>query len=194
MGIIKVKYIDKDIPKIQEFEKGDWYDLRCSRVVKMTTLMVADWEVVEDRPMLVRQDARKELRFNKGIFREGGQDKEVEYVRYYKGDALLVYLGVAMELPEGYEAYAMPRGSTFKTFGTIQTNSLGLIDSTYCGDDDEWFLPLRAMQDGFMMRGERVCQFRVQRKMEGLKLEEVDILGNPNRNSLGHSGTFQFSG
>ena len=61
-----------------------------------------------------------------------------ERVELKKGEYKLIPLGVAMQLPEGYEAHVVPRSSTFKTYGVIQTNSCGVIDGSYCGDVDIW--------------------------------------------------------
>jgi dUTP pyrophosphatase len=70
-----------------------------------------------------------------------------EEVSLKAGEFCLIPLGVAMELPEGYEAHVVPRSSTFKNYGIIQTNSCGIIDGTYCGDDDMWRMPVYAVRD-----------------------------------------------
>ena len=73
--------------------------------------------------------------------------RAAESVDLKKGEFKLIPLGVAMELPKGYEAHIVPRSSTFKNFGIIQTNHQGVIDSSYCGDNDEWKMPVYAMRD-----------------------------------------------
>ena len=77
------------------------------------------------------------------------------------GEFRLIPLGVAMELPKGYEAHVVPRSSTFKNFGIIQTNSMGIIDETYCGDNDQWFFPAYALRDTVIHVNDRICQFRI---------------------------------
>lgn len=101
----------------------------------------------------------------------------------------LIPLGIAMELPEGYEAHVVPRSSTYKHFGIIETNSMGVIDETYKGDNDQWFFPAYALRDTVIPFGERICQFRIMEKMPEVKFVEVDRLGNPDRNGHGSTGT-----
>ena len=107
---------------------------------------------------------------------------------YVAGDFFLIPLGVAMELPEGYEANIVPRSSTFKHYGIIQTNSFGVIDESYCGDDDFWFFPAYALRSGKINKGDRICQFRINKKMEKINFEVVEFLGNDNRGGHGSSG------
>lgn len=85
-----------------------------------------------------------------------------EEVVLQEGESTIIHLGVAMKLPNGYEAYLAPRSSTFKRWGLIQTNSIGVIDSTYCGNDDEWGMPVYATRPVIIPRGTRLCQFRIQ--------------------------------
>lgn len=98
-------------------------------------------------------------------------------------------LGIAMQLPEGFEAHVVPRGSTFKNFGIIQTNSMGIIDETYCGDNDQWFMPALAMRDTQILKGDRICQFRIMEKMPEVELRVVRKLDNDNRGGYGSTGT-----
>lgn len=125
-------------------------------------------------------------------FIEGKSDwidlRSAERVELKEGDFKLISLGVSMELPEGYEAHVAPRSSTFKNFGIIQTNSVGVIDESYCGDDDIWMMPVLAMRDSLIEKGDRICQFRIMKKMEEISLEEVSLLGNKNRDGLGSTG------
>ena len=100
----------------------------------------------------------------------------------------LIPLGVAMELPSGYEAHVVPRSSTFKNFGIIETNSMGVIDESYKGDDDFWFFPAYALRDTVINKGERICQFRIMEKMPEVELVEVEHLGNKNRGGHGSTG------
>ena len=100
----------------------------------------------------------------------------------------LIPLGIAMELPEGYEAHLAPRSSTFKKWGIMQTNHQGVVDNTYCGDDDWWFMSCYATKDIKIEKGDRICQFRIMKKMPKIKFETVEILGNKNRGGFGSTG------
>jgi len=103
-------------------------------------------------------------------------------------DFQLIDLGFALELPDGYEAHIVPRSSTYKNFGIIQTNSMGVIDNSYCGDTDYWRLPALAMRDTVIKKGDRICQFRIMEKMKDIHVEIVDTLGNENRGGFGTTG------
>lgn len=105
-----------------------------------------------------------------------------------KGASCCIPLGVAMELPEGHEAHIIPRSSTFKTWGLIQTNSMGLIDNSYKGDGDEWMMPVFATADTEIRKGDRVCQFRIVEKQTAFKFVEVEKLGNADRGGFGSTG------
>lgn len=107
---------------------------------------------------------------------------------YKKGDTVLVKLGVAMELPEGYEAHIYPRSSTFKHHGLILTNSVGIIDNSYNGDNDEWMAMFYATQDGHLAEGSRVVQFRIYQNMPETKLITVNSLNNTDRGGYGSTG------
>lgn len=101
----------------------------------------------------------------------------------------LIPLGVAMEIPDGYEAHIVPRSSTFKNYGIIQTNGMGIIDSSYCGDNDQWFMPVIGTRYIRIHPNERICQFRITQKMPEVNLVEVESLGNPDRGGHGSTGT-----
>lgn len=111
-----------------------------------------------------------------------------ETISYSKGDVIKFGLGVAMELPKGYEAEIRPRSSTFRKYGLIQTNSVGTIDNSYCGDNDEWMIEFIAMRDGAIKRFDRVCQFRIWENQPQFEFEEVDRLGNKDRGGYGSTG------
>lgn len=105
-----------------------------------------------------------------------------------KGDYAQVDLGFSCELPEGYEAHIAPRSSTFKRYGVIQTNSVGVVDSSYCGNDDVWQMPVYATRDVEIPKGTRLCQFRIVPVQPAVAFEEVDDLGNENRDGFGSTG------
>jgi dUTP pyrophosphatase len=111
-----------------------------------------------------------------------------EKVTLKAGEFCLIPLGVAMELPEGYEAHVVPRSSTFKNYGIIQTNSCGIIDGTYCGDDDMWRMPVYAVRDTVIHVNDRICQFRIFENQPKITFDEVESLGNKNRGGFGSTG------
>ncbi|WP_196803124.1 dUTP diphosphatase [Butyrivibrio sp. MC2013] len=112
-----------------------------------------------------------------------------EDVTLAKGEAALIPLGVAMKLPDGYEAHIAPRSSTFKNFGIIQTNSVGVVDNSYSGDQDMWRMPVLAMRDTIIHKGDRICQFRIFEKQPVITFTEVDHLTGPDRGGFGSTGT-----
>ena len=109
-------------------------------------------------------------------------------VKMKKDDFLLIPLGIAMKLPEGYEAHVVPRSSTFKNFGIIQANSMGIIDNAYCGDDDMWYFPAIAMRDTKIKKNDRICQFRIIEKMKSVDFKEVEKLDDKSRGGFGSTG------
>ena len=72
--------------------------------------------------------------------------RAAETVELKAGDFKIISLGVSMKLPEGYEAHIVPRSSTFKKWGILQTNHMGVIDNSYSGDNDIWGMPVLAMR------------------------------------------------
>lgn len=104
------------------------------------------------------------------------------------GDYCLIPLGVAMELPRGYEALVIPRSSTFKNYGILQTNSCGLIDESYCGDTDQWYFPALAVRDTVIHVNDRICQFRILRHQPSLQFEESETLTGKDRGGFGSTG------
>ena len=111
-----------------------------------------------------------------------------EDVSMKAGEFKLISLGVSMQLPDGYEALIVPRSSTFKNWGVLQTNHCGVIDNSYCGDNDIWMFPALATRDVCIEKNSRICQFRIQQKMQYVSFETVDNLGNPDRKGFGSSG------
>lgn len=140
METIKIKYHDKDLPKV--VKNGDWVDLRAAETVKLK-----------------------------------------------KGEYKVISLGVSMQLPAGYEAHLAPRSSTFKNFRVMCVNSIGIIDEAYCGDNDIWRFPVIAKRKTTINKGDRICQFRIVKKMPELEFVEVETLGNADRGGIGSTGT-----
>ncbi len=138
---IKVKYFDKEIPKLEKIKVGDWIDLRSAETVELK-----------------------------------------------QGEFKLIPLGIGMKLPYGFEANIVPRSSTFKNFGILQTNSMGVIDNSYSGNNDQYFFPALAMRDTKIEKGDRICQFRVNRTMPNVEFIEVSELDEVSRSGFGSTG------
>lgn len=111
-----------------------------------------------------------------------------EDIELKAGDFHLIPLGVGMKLPEGYEAHVVPRSSTFKNFGLIQVNSMGIVDESYCGDNDQWFWPALATRDVTVHVNDRICQFRIMEHQPAFDFVEVEKLGENDRGGFGSTG------
>ena len=114
--------------------------------------------------------------------------RAAENIELKTGDFRLIPLGVAIQLPAGYEAHIVPRSSTFKNFGIIQTNHQAVIDESYCGDNDIWKYPAYALRDTVIHKNDRICQFRIMKHQPTINFEEVETLGNVNRGGIGITG------
>ena len=114
--------------------------------------------------------------------------RAAETVSLKKGEFRLIPLGVAMQLPAGWEAHVLPRSSTFKNFGIIQANSMGVIDNSYCGDNDWWFYPAIALRDTVINKNDRICQFRIMENQPQIEFETVDVLEGEDRGGFGSTG------
>ena len=114
--------------------------------------------------------------------------RAAESVDLKQGEFKLIPLGIAMELPKGYEAHIVPRSSTFKNFGIIQPNHQGVVDCSYCGDNDHWFMPALAMRDTHIECNDRICQFRIVENQPKIEFCEVESLGNSDRGGFGSTG------
>lgn len=153
-------------------QDGDWIDLRAAEDIRL------------DGPYAIART------------RKGGESsRKVIFPTKY------VPLGVAMKLPAGMEAVAVARSSTNKNFHVLQSNAMGVIDNSYCGDGDQWYMPVISTGIVNIQKGDRICQFRIQPSQQatfwqkvkwflssGVRIEVVDSLGNPDRGGLGHSG------
>lgn len=173
---IKVKRINKNLPMPVVLDKGDWIDLRASRTVEIEGPQAGT------------------LKYHT-VNGERVGHRDVEFSN------ALIPLGIAMELPEGFEAVALPRSSNYKNFLVILANSEGVIDYVYKGDNDEWQFNAIAFADTIIHEGDRICQFRIQLSQKatflqklrwlfssGIELVEVDKLGNPDRKGIGSTG------
>lgn len=109
-------------------------------------------------------------------------------VEFRAGEFKLIPLGVGMILPEGYEAHIAPRSSTYKNFGIVQTNSIGVVDNSYCGDEDEWKMAAYALRDTRIRKNDRICQFRIIEKQPEIEFETVEHLRETSRGGFGSTG------
>lgn len=114
--------------------------------------------------------------------------RAAEDIALQEGEFRLISLGVSMKLPDGYEAHVVPRSSTFKTWGILQANHMGVIDNSYCGDNDVWKFPAIATHYVKIHKNDRICQFRIVKKQPELEFETVEHLDNPDRGGFGSSG------
>lgn len=129
---------------------------------------------------------------DKLVYIEGKSDwidlRSAENIVMKKGEHKLIPLGVGMKLPEGYEAHIVPRSSTFKNFGIIQANHMGIIDGTYCGDNDQWMMSAYAVRDTEIHVNDRICQFRIMKNQPSIVFNEVGKLNDVDRGGFGSSG------
>ena len=114
--------------------------------------------------------------------------RSAETVHLKKGEFHLIPLGVGMILPSGYKANVYPRSSTYKNFGIILANSVGQIDASFCGDNDQWMFPAIALRDTTINKNDRICQFEIQKIQPEIEFEEVDHLDEVSRGSFGSTG------
>jgi dUTP pyrophosphatase len=114
--------------------------------------------------------------------------RAAEDINLVAGEFKLIPLGVAMELPKGYEAHIVPRSSTYAKFGIISTNHMGVVDESYCGNNDQWFFPAYALNDTHINKNDRICQFRIMEKQPDIQFVEVTELDNADRGGHGSTG------
>ena len=114
--------------------------------------------------------------------------RSAEHVVMKKGEWRLISLGVAMELPKGYEAHIVPRSSTYKNFGLLQSNHCGVVDESYCANEDVWKFPALAVRDTEIQVNDRICQFRIMKHQPVIEFDEVEDLGNASRGGFGSTG------
>jgi dUTP pyrophosphatase len=168
MNPINIKYFNPDMPKIKSIDKGDWLDVRVDKACVTLNDSVCIAATIENR-------ATEKWSGNKNI-------------HYEAGEVVVCRLGIAMELPSGYEAEIKPRSGTFKQTGLLLTNSVGCIDESYKGNNDEWLAVFYATRDGYISEFDRLLQFRINEKMPKLVFNEVDVLENEDRSGYGSTG------
>ena len=114
--------------------------------------------------------------------------RSAERVDMNAGQFRIISLGISMKLPEGYEAHVVPRSSTFRRWGILQTNGVGIIDESYCGEGDVWKFPALAMRSTTIFKGDRICQFRIMPKMSEVNFVEVEHMEDEDRGGMGSTG------
>lgn len=173
---IKIKRINKNLSLPEVIDKGDWVDLRAAETVHLNAPQASTLK----------------------RYKVNGKEENHRNVEF---DSKLIGLGVAMQLPAGFEAVTLSRSSDYKNFGIILANSEGVIDQPYCGDNDEWKFNAIALRDTTISEGDRICQFRIQLSQKatvwqklkwlfssGIQIVEVDKLDGPNRGGIGTTG------
>lgn len=103
-------------------------------------------------------------------------------------DFKLIPLGVAMKLPDGYEANVVPRSSTYKKWNVIQANSFGVIDNAYCGNNDQWMFPAIALKDTKIPKHTRICQFKIVQNQPNIQFCLIHELEDEDRGGFGSTG------
>lgn len=120
---------------------------------------------------------------------QNGKESQEFPLKYHKGDTLFFKLGVGMKLPKGYKANIYPRSSTFKNYGFILTNSVGIIDNSYCHEGDEWCAMIYCTRDGVIEYGDRILQFEpVPVYTHNFRYDVVEELEEGARGSYGSTG------
>ncbi len=153
------------------FDAALWFAFKCISVAKIKIKYFTDIEHVNK----ISQGDLIDLR--------AAEDVEMKAF-----DFKLIPLGVAMKLPKGYKANVYPRSSTYKNYKIILANSVGQIDNSYCGDNDQWYFPAIALQDTVIHKGDRICQFEITETMPKVKFKEVEYLTDKNRGGIGSTG------
>ena len=164
---IKVKYFDKEMPKLVKTENGDMIDLR-----------VANIFICQNNTECIKftiKNRKTEVWTNN------------DYLIYNEGEVLVMRFGVAIELPEDKRASVVSRSSTFTNYGLILTNGMGVIDNAYKGDNDEWLGVFYATRSGVIHKYDRICQFDIVDRMN-VEITEVEKLGGVDRNGYGSTG------
>lgn len=157
---ITIKYFDDEMPRLEEIEVGDWIDLR-----------VRDISPGSSESSNVFWSNRNKV------------------FKYPQGSFMLIQFGIGMILPDGFEAHILPRGSTFKHTGLIQTNSMGIVDNSFSGKDDEWMLPVFSLTRGYVEKYQRIAQFRIMPTMKRMVGSLNFIEGELNDKTRGGHGS-----
>lgn len=165
---------------------ADGYFIVCDRdQLMLDAADMLEGEMVDIKIKYFDKDMEKIEKIEKGDWIDLRARERVEMK---EGDLRIIPLGVGMVLPDGYEAIVLPRSSTPKKFGIEMSNSAGVIDNSYSGDGDEWGFVARAIRDTVIEKGDRICQFRIQRNQPQINLIEVEHLNDKDRGGFGSTG------
>ena len=172
---LKIKMIDKNLTRIGGDIPGEWYDLRLSSLKKVNSIALFEPNFKTIEELIMKEQLMAQY-----------TPLGSKIIKYKKGDVLQLGLGIATELPEGYEAIINPRSGTFKNYGFLLTNSTGIIDNTYRG---EWMAMVYCTRDGEIKYDDRFLQFRIQKQQPEAKIVFVDELTETERGSGGFGST-----
>ena len=174
---------------IKSYNDKNYISLVCFIIISLLCILCAiglllrkDYERIK---IVYHSDIDKIKRISTGDWIDLRSAEDVELKA---GDFKLISLGVSMELPKGYEAHIVPRSSTFKTWGIIQTNHQAVIDESYNGDNDIWKYPVYALRDTVIHKNDRICQFRIMEHQPSIEFKEVEHLEGEERGGFGSSG------
>ena len=162
---VKVKYHDSSMPKFEQIEKGNWIDCRVIKGGKIThsdgTKEPLEWKTEENGTC---------------------------YIEYKEGDFMMLPLGFSINQGKGYEVNLVPRSSTFKNYGIIQTNHYGVGDDTFVGNNDMYHFPCYALRDGRINLYDRICQMKINKAMPQIIFNEVEDMESEDRGGFGSTG------
>ena len=167
---VEIKYHDSNMPKLEKYNFGNWIDCR-----------------VVEGGNITHENGIKEMLLWKI------DDDGKKYIEYKKGDFMMLSLGISLNQGKGYEVNLVPRSSTFKNFGIIQTNHYAVGDDSFIGDKDIYHYPCYALRNGKIYLYDRVCQMRINKSMNNVIFKEVDKMNNVSRGSFGSSGKNEIS-
>lgn len=198
---VKDKYTREDITELIESKTCVFDSDTCEKCPIFSNGMDCSYYTTEDVSMIMERinnvntntikikyftDVEPIEKINKGDWIDL---RAAERIELKAGEFKLIPLGVGMILPEGYEANIVPRSSTFKKWGIIQTNSFAVIDNSYSGDNDQWFYPVYATRDTVIEKNDRICQFRLNEIQKPVTFEVVKRLNDTDRGGFGSTGS-----
>lgn len=186
---IRIKKI-RENAKLPEFQNGNWMDTYVSKIGIVNGLKLHGEFTFED--IIFPNDKLSEsIKIDFDNILVNGHNlynAKNETLQYKQGDVIVLKLGFALELPKGKELHLLPRSGTFRKYGLMLTNSEGIGDDTYIGDDDEYMVMMYATRDGSVSIGERLIQIKIENSMPKYNFEEVELFGNENRGGYGTTG------
>lgn len=206
---ILVKYHDPkygQVKRLEKIEKGAWIDVYAAADIEVPSLFkrlesikayenhlekleeyYSQVESVLTNTALSKDGQREILKSVRTNFNSENQYYLDSIKELYK--PTLIPLGFSCKLPIGYEAHLAPRSSSFKFFNFVQTNSVGVIDPSYCGNNDEYFLPVLTLYRNVVVeKNDKIAQFRIMEVQPDIDFIEVENLESPDRGGHGSTG------